>query len=89
MNKLKFSQKMGFSPLKSVQVEGMDSDLRTALWNALNLHFNRLQTNRHYARDDYAGVLSYHLWVNVLKQPQDRMPGSAGEFLERYRALYF
>jgi len=70
---LTFSRRMGIlPPRKAIQIDSMDKDLRTGLWNALNVFWEQ------YSPSSWGGFASEQferfmddLWLNHLKQPID------------------
>ncbi|MDY4378632.1 hypothetical protein SOV92_12450 [Pectobacterium brasiliense] len=70
-----FSQRMGIRPMqKVIQRESIDNELRTGIWNALQI----------YVLDTWQGsldcastlnTLSEEIWISFLKMPLDVYPG--------------
>lgn len=89
---MRFSQRMGLTPVASkIQVDGMNDDLRTGLWNVLLAEeFGRTgflyEYNRHPAR---IGTFSKALWADYFKLPVDERPRRSDEKLDKIRAYFF
>ncbi len=80
---MKFSQRMGITPIKEViQLEGMDEALRNSLWNVLHesiwkdVKYDSWVT----IRDTIANRLLKSIWSNFFKKPLDS-PELAGKTL--------
>jgi len=82
---MKFSQRYGYTPVKSVlQLEGMDSDLRNALWSLVTrLYLGEVQSNheiigpRYFLSNrgnEHLRALFQALWLHFFKQPLDTLP---------------
>lgn len=73
-----FSQRYGYKPVKSViQIESVDDNLRTGLWNALDIFYWR--TGKPYelmssAYNEELSVLFDCLWLDYFKKPVDTIP---------------
>jgi hypothetical protein len=75
-----FSERRGYRPSKvKIQVESMDGELRTALWNALCQTF-WAGVGWHDDVDPRIGLgrMLYALWTRYLKGAHDEFPGSWG-----------
>jgi hypothetical protein len=67
-----FSEKMGRKSIKRLQIEAMDEDLKTSLWNAyLELFIRRISGVRAYQRSDLDKYFDY-LWSDYFKQSIDQ-----------------
>ncbi|QHQ16537.1 hypothetical protein GMW39_12125 [Pectobacterium parmentieri] len=70
-----FSQRMGIRPMqKVIQRESIDNELRTGIWNALQIYV--LDTWK--GSPDCASILntlSEDIWISFLKMPLDVYPG--------------
>lgn len=89
----RFSERMGFRPVKSViQVDSMDADLRTSLWNVLTLYcWNRLVDPQQglYTRESGASSLAIAIWRDFMKLPLQDIPMWWSHTLEYLRQYYF
>lgn len=82
----RFSQRKGFKPvLETIQVDGMNDDLRNSIWNILMHHAMR----QYYG--DFSNMLSwkdghddlaYHLWTDFFKKPVNLIPDTGKGVLE-------
>jgi hypothetical protein len=64
---MRFSERMGLSKPKMMQLDDMDDDLRNGLWNALYLTFFE-------DRDVSSATLVERIWIYFLKKPLDEKP---------------
>ena len=73
-----FSQRYGYKPVKSViQTESIDQELRTGLWNALDIFYWRTGRPHEHLRsssNEELKVLFDLLWLDYFKQPIDTIP---------------
>lgn len=69
-----FSQRKGLKPVKSIiQVDGMDEDLRTGLWNALTaFYWSKIDSNR-ISGNKYVQALLINIWFYYFKRPLDTL----------------
>ena len=83
---MKFSDRVGVTkPEDVVQVNSINEDLRTSLWNVLTAcYWDKFDKNK-YDGSGYGGRLDYisasnlsglfnHLWLSYFKKPIDKMP---------------
>jgi hypothetical protein len=88
-----FSQRMGFRPVKSIiQVDTMDDELRTAIWNVLTEEiWNHVTVEYSYINDAYFLGRNFtdNIWVNFLKKTIDTKPETKADFLKQIRPLFF
>lgn len=89
---MKFSQRAGLATVKvDIQVEGIDSALRSSLWNVLDHHI--------LGRSDFSngfrgmkGVItpfSRNLWFYYFKEPMDSIPQHADDVMNIIRNHFF
>jgi hypothetical protein len=65
---MRFSQREGIKPVKSViQVDSMDSDLRTGLWNALEIYYLTKIKGRYVSSEEKIFSLLKGLWIDHFK----------------------
>jgi hypothetical protein len=77
-----FSERQGFRKPKTIQHDGIDSELRNSLWNVCRHHC--------FQEDDWSAALenqdfhklAVNLYVKFYKYPVDNLPYSASDFLE-------
>jgi len=67
MSKL-FSERMGYTPPKPLQLESMDEDLRNSLWNSVIRYFDALND---VGDKDFVGGLLLEIWEHYLKKTKD------------------
>jgi AbiJ N-terminal domain 4 len=85
-----FSERYGYSLVRqALQREEMDTDLRTALWNVLEICF--WQHRRGYLRDEPRTQPDFapELWASHLRFALDHLPSDWGGVLRIVRPLYF
>ncbi len=93
-----FSQRQGFKPVKStIQIEGMDDELRNSLWNALIiLYWNKLKRvsyidyDGHYSNTciDHMCILIKRVWFSYFKKPLDILPEDKQNFYQFTRKIF-
>lgn len=89
---MKFSQRMGFTPIESaLQTEGMSNALRNSLWNVFD---NLLWSSDGFIYDKvghwgYINLFSRELWSNFFKQRVDSRGDSPWAVLEKIRSYFF
>ena len=80
-----FSERNGFAPPPALQINSMDKDLRTCLWNALysKSTLNRFDVGaRNYEQSTHDPIPRFQvaehfclrLWVDFFNQPEDQFP---------------
>ena len=87
-----FSQKYGYKSVRTViQVNGIDSDLRNSLWNALDVHYwwNAERKSRTLEGIPDLYLLCMKLGENYFKMTLDTMPTSPLEFKEVIKKYFF
>jgi hypothetical protein len=93
---MRFSQRKGIKPVKRViQIDSMDDELRTSLWNALYV-FYWAQEDESYKLPPLIFYPSYNLWRlcinlwgNYFKKPIDTLPKVWGKAYEEIRNYFF
>ena len=75
-----FSQRRGIKPIKKIQIDSMDDDLRTGLWNALYVHC----LNKIYDKE-----LFRILWDKHLKRLLDTLPHLLEDIYDDIRDHFF
>jgi hypothetical protein len=88
---VRFSERMGKREVKrSVQVESMDSDLKTGLWN---LVFRHALSETNLPHTDGAGGPDIHLlkqiWSDLLVRPIDEIPTSSDGIVQEIKTWFF
>lgn len=91
---MRFSERMGFKePSTIIQLEDMNDDLRTSLWNIfyklyLTYESEVISDQNRYIKSPKE-VTSY-IWMNFLKLEIDIIPGFGGtRFQEKFKVLFF
>lgn len=79
-----FSQRKGFTPVKSVlQIDGVDNELRTSLWNLLHsFYFKDVGTHE-------VDQLCRSIWMFYFKKAVDHMPYNKNKVHEEIRGHFF
>lgn len=91
-NKLPFSVRMGLKAEKSLQLDRMDNELRTGLWNALyKIIYDEVPQNFEY---NTRYKLMDKIFVEVLNKPLDEIGYNKGNFeyeLKKYitKSMYY
>ena len=74
---MNFSERYGFKPTKDIQIESMDKELRTSLWNLIYnyfLHFIRSPNNiRDRSGNEFYFIFRNEIWGQHLKKPVDEL----------------
>ena len=89
----RFSQRHGHAPIKDViQVDGMDVELRNALWSAFYEIF--LSRDLHSDHGKYVNHAQYKplfgaLWLGFFKRPTDALPPRTSDFHQQVRDWFF
>lgn len=89
---MRFSQRYGFSPVKdALQVEGIDHDLLTALWNVLTEVYWQCYVPTAYNWGSSNGLYDAvrSLWRDFLKYPIDTLPANWAGIHTHVRDLFF
>ncbi|MFZ5980751.1 MAG: AbiJ-NTD4 domain-containing protein [Candidatus Zixiibacteriota bacterium] len=90
-----FSERHGFEPEKSIQIESMDDNLRNGLWNALDDYFwikKILSQDGIYNRYRLEGPLYDVLllvWVYHFKKTRDSFPLCWHEIIGEIKSYFF
>lgn len=80
-----FSERIGITARKTIQVRSMDNDLRNGLWNALTIHYWQLENGGNFKDLDFRlRELISGLWFACFKEPIDLIPY---RWLEVYREI--
>lgn len=87
----RFSQRYGFEPVKDrIQLNDMDSDLRTGLWNVLVIVFWPKAPDYDILKNhDQLYELFAKLWVDYFKKPLDTLPNHWTSALKEVRKYFF
>ena len=93
-NNLNFSQRIGLTPLKSIQFESIDTDLRNRLWNNYqNLILEQMKT---FSIGDYKEKLGdlqiqyfRKIWDEIFKLPVNEISYRFSDVSEQVRKYYF
>lgn len=88
-----FSQRKGLKPIRvGIQVDGIDTDLRNALWDAIQLAVWDKHEDRSYygyLADSSLNWLFKLLWHKYFKTPIDLLPERLSEAIARVRKYFF
>lgn len=85
-----FSERFGFKkPREALQLESMDGELRTALWNWMYVFvFKGVSANDVYWKSDESAYSSiYFTWAQILKRPLDALPGVGHDVSRKFREI--
>lgn len=88
---MRFSERIGKKDTKQTpQIESMDDDLRTALWNVV---FRHALSETDLPHTDGCGgpdsCLLKEIWSDVLLRPMDEMPASPDESVQLMKRWFF
>jgi hypothetical protein len=88
---MRFSERMGKKEVKGpMQMESMDDDLRTALWNVVFRHALGETDLPHADGDGGPAVcLLKEIWSDVLTRPIDEIPASSHETVQKIKTWFF
>ncbi len=87
-----FSQRKGLKPIKDIiQVDSMDNDLRTGLWNVLNDFYLEKARNGIWISRCPPNLASLfrEIWINYFKYPIDEMNSDLRYVIETIKDHYF
>jgi hypothetical protein len=85
-----FSQKYGYEPIKNViQIDSIDSDLRTGLWNAFDIYYSQTTGSKWLKDHEDLSSLYIKLYLDYFKRPFDTMPNSCEEAKSEAREYFF
>ena len=73
-----FSERIGLTCPKNLQLDSIDAELKNQLWNVLTYH--RESIGRHPQRQEFDQLLRWQIWTQFFKSPYDEMPD------ERYQS---
>lgn len=86
-----FSERMGITPPKAIQIDSMDDELRNSLWNALVLFYWQplMDARYHESLSGYSNleILAQRLWLNFFKWPLNTLSQysyEVGQVISKY-----
>lgn len=86
---MKFSQRIGMKPIKTeIQIDSMDSDLRTALWNSFHLFYLQAINSSWIYQSEFEWFF-ISLWQNFFKFPIDTLVDSVDRTTKVIRDWFF
>jgi hypothetical protein len=88
---VRFSERKGIKKVSEIiQIEGMNPELRSSLWNVLDLLVWRSKDFMH-SRYEESGIDEYSkvLWFGYFKKPIDSRPEHANDILGEIRDYFF
>ncbi len=77
MNQL-FSMRMGYVKPKVTQFDGMDTELKVRLWNAMTFHKLRMREDHVNQLDSQLHILGVRIWMHFLVRTYDSCPKQHG-----------
>ena len=87
---MKFSERIGKTQVKTeMQLEGMDDDLRIALWNICDLVYLNALKYTHNLSDTGFISLYNNLWHTFFKKAIDTMPLNNSTLISEIRQWFF
>jgi hypothetical protein len=90
---MRFSERYGYKPVrKIIQIDSMNDELKTALWNVLTLFlWDRLNGVRaiHGIPSGPMKDLFSQLWLDFFKKPVDTIPDNWGDLRRQLRHTFF
>lgn len=87
MNEMNFSQRMGYIQKKSLQIESIDDELRTSLWNIFYLFFR--DGNITYVHDSEYDQIYEVIYMDFFKRPVDEMSSNVDSLFSKFKQYYF
>lgn len=89
-----FSQRMGFVPAKTIQIDDIDLELKNAIWNVLTAcyfsHYKKsIRFNTNYLSGSNFHQLAISLYSEFYKAPIDTLPAYWADFLSTIRKSFF
>ncbi len=88
---MKFSERLGYSPLREIQIKSMDNELRISLWNVIQIYFLKHITipNFVYRKDgnNFYYIFRNEIWSQHLKKIVDDLKPSS--LRAQFREIYF
>ena len=85
-----FSQRKGLKPVKSIiQVDSMDQDLRTSLWNALTLFYWEQIKGGPRSSQVKLDILVKRVWLFYFKRPLDTLYNYWSNTYDEIRKYFF
>lgn len=87
-----FSERIGLTCPKNLQLDSIDAELKNQLWNVLTYH--RESIGRHPQRQEFDQLLRWQIWTQFFKSPYDEMPderyqSEIGKFWALIKGWYF
>ena len=86
---MKFSERMGITPKKAIQLGSMDVDLQNGLWNVVYEYFLHNFDIYDSAEECMLYREFYILWRDLLKLPADEIPHHGTDCLKYLKRRYF
>lgn len=90
---MKFSQRIGKSPMKKLaQIDSIDNELRTSLWNAIVVNYiNRSIDKRYYGYSIDSSIYPFFVkcWENNLIEPVDEIPQYFSDTVKYLKKYFF
>ena len=88
--KLKFSQRMGITKVKSeIQIDSMDDDLRIGLWNAYDASFVQPLRGEFSLSQTFFDEFYTILWIDYFKRPLDNLNDRLDTLLPMIRGWFY
>lgn len=88
---MKFSERHGFSPLKGIQLNSMDKELRISLWNVIQNYFLKFIEIPNFlmnrAGNNFYFFFRNEIWGQHLKKPVDDL--KSRYFIFQFREIFF
>jgi len=87
---MKFSQRIGVIPKKTIQIESIDIDLRNCIWSIVKISFlDRLGKLRRHSKDSEFHSFCILLWISSFKLPVDAISHHSDENEHFIRKSFF
>jgi hypothetical protein len=88
---MKFSQRVGVTPLKKVQLTSIDGELKNRLWNIYVLYIlNKIPQAYDFDwPENPRKIFSKAIWLHYFNQPVDRIPVNFLQLREYIRTYFF
>jgi AbiJ N-terminal domain 4 len=81
-----FSERLGITQPKTIQIANLDMDLRNSLWNVCREYFFIFRTRQ--LADDYMYIVASKLYKDLYRKPIEALPYDSSKFVEAQLSLF-
>ena len=86
---MKFSERIGITPSKAIQLKSMDDDLRNGLWNVVFEYFLEDIADQVWATDSMNFEFFKTIWSDHFKKHTDNIPPLSKLCIPEIKYSYF